>query len=82
MTDLLDIVHRLFFYKNTHDVSETGVCLRHQVKDTYSVGPNRASPYLRKCIYNKPHILQNLRYNDLSVLVVEMKYFALSIRLP
>jgi hypothetical protein len=28
----------------THDISETGVCLRHQAKkDTYSVGPNRQS---------------------------------------
>jgi hypothetical protein len=33
MTNLLDIIHRLFLVK-THDVSETGVCLRHQVKYT------------------------------------------------
>jgi hypothetical protein len=33
----------------TYNISETGVCLRHQVKDTYSVGPiDRASPDLRK----------------------------------
>jgi hypothetical protein len=38
MTNFLDIIHRLFFII-THNVSETGVCLRHQVKDTYSVGP-------------------------------------------
>jgi hypothetical protein len=43
MTNFLDIIHRLsLIKKNTYDVSETGVCLRHQVKkDTYSVAPNR-----------------------------------------
>jgi hypothetical protein len=38
MTNVLDI-DRLFLIK-AHDVSETGVCLRHQIKDNYSVGPN------------------------------------------
>jgi hypothetical protein len=48
MTKLLDIIHRLFFIK-THDVSETGVFLRHQVKrKPVLLGPiDRASPYLR-----------------------------------
>jgi hypothetical protein len=45
MTNLLDIIHRLFLIK-THNVSETGVCLRHQVKYNYSVGPNRCSQSL------------------------------------
>jgi hypothetical protein len=40
MTNVLDIIHRLFLIK-IHNVSETGVCLRRQVEDTYSVGPNR-----------------------------------------
>jgi hypothetical protein len=40
MSNFLDIIHRLFLIK-THDVSKTGVCLRYQVKDTYSVGRNR-----------------------------------------
>jgi hypothetical protein len=40
ITNLLDIIHPLFFIK-THNVSETGVCLCHQVKGTYSVGPNK-----------------------------------------
>jgi hypothetical protein len=31
ITNLLDIIHRLFFIK-THDVSETGVCLRQHVE--------------------------------------------------
>jgi hypothetical protein len=39
VTNLLDITHHLILIK-TH-VSETGVCFRQQVKDTYSVGPNR-----------------------------------------
>jgi hypothetical protein len=46
MTNLLDIIHRLFLIK-VHNLSETGVCLCYQVKDTYSVGPDRSSPYLR-----------------------------------
>jgi hypothetical protein len=37
----------LFFLKKTHDVSETGFCLRLQVAPT-QLGPmDRASPYLR-----------------------------------
>jgi hypothetical protein len=40
----LDIIHRPFFY---HDVSETELCLRLQVKPT-QLGPiDRASPHLR-----------------------------------
>jgi hypothetical protein len=39
MTNLLDIIHRLFLIK-THNVSETGVW-SHWVKDTYFIGPNR-----------------------------------------
>jgi hypothetical protein len=42
MTNLLGIIHHLFLIK-THNVSETGMYLCHQVKDTYSVGPNRYS---------------------------------------
>jgi hypothetical protein len=42
----LDNIHRLV-YVLKHNVSETGLCLRPQVK-TYSVRSNRqASPYLR-----------------------------------
>jgi hypothetical protein len=43
MTKCLDIIHRLSLIKRTHDVSETGVCLCHQVKKdlALSVGPNR-----------------------------------------
>jgi hypothetical protein len=33
MTNLLDIIHRLFLIK-AHDVSETGVCLRQEVNLT------------------------------------------------
>jgi hypothetical protein len=40
MTNLLDIIHRLFLIK-THNISKTGVCLRHQVKYTYSAGPSK-----------------------------------------
>jgi hypothetical protein len=41
----LDIIHRPFLFKNI--VSETGFCLRLQVKPT-QLGPiDRASPYLR-----------------------------------
>jgi hypothetical protein len=43
ITNFFDIIHRISLTKNAHDVSETGVCLRHQVKDIYSVGPNRWS---------------------------------------
>jgi hypothetical protein len=39
MTELLDIIHRLFLIK-TLNVSETGVCLCHQVKAGFL---NRAS---------------------------------------
>jgi hypothetical protein len=44
MTNFMDIIHRLMMIK-IHDVSETGICLRHQVtgKGTYSDGPNRKS---------------------------------------
>jgi hypothetical protein len=42
MTNLLDIIHCLFLIKK-HNMSETGVCLRHQVKHIYSVGPSRQS---------------------------------------
>jgi len=47
MANFLDIIHRLSLIK-TQDVSETGVCLRHQVKGTPTLlGPiDRASPYL------------------------------------
>jgi hypothetical protein len=37
--EFLDIIHRPAFYLK-HNVSETGFCLRLQVK-AYSVGPNR-----------------------------------------
>jgi hypothetical protein len=48
MTDFLDIIHRLFLILKNHNVSETGVCLRHQVKGDLLLGPiDRASPYLR-----------------------------------
>jgi hypothetical protein len=30
MTNFMDIIHRLMMIK-IHDVSETGICLRHQV---------------------------------------------------
>jgi hypothetical protein len=47
MTDFLGIIHRLSLIK-THDVSETGVCLRHQVKkDTLLGTMYRASSNLR-----------------------------------
>jgi hypothetical protein len=50
----LDIIHRFVFclkchpvYISKHNVSETGVCLRPQVKPT-QLGPiDRVSPYLR-----------------------------------
>jgi hypothetical protein len=42
----LDIIHRLVHLKK-HNVSDTGFCLRPQVKPT-QLGPiDRASPYLR-----------------------------------
>jgi hypothetical protein len=56
MTNFLDIINRLSLIKKMHDVSETGVCLRHQVeKGTPTLlGPiKRASPYLQTTI-NQP----------------------------
>jgi hypothetical protein len=35
----------VYFFIKTHDVSETGVCLRRQVKDTHSAGPNRVGVF-------------------------------------
>jgi hypothetical protein len=49
MASFLDIICRLSLIKKTHDVSETGVCLRHQVKKgtLTLLGPiDTASPYL------------------------------------
>jgi hypothetical protein len=43
----LDIIHRPV-YISKHNVSETGVCLRFQVKPTQLGRIDRASPYLRK----------------------------------
>jgi hypothetical protein len=40
MANLLVIIHRLFLIK-TLNVSETGVCFCHWVKDMHSIGPNR-----------------------------------------
>jgi hypothetical protein len=38
MTNFLDAIHRLSLIRKTHDISETGFCLFHQVKkDTHSV---------------------------------------------
>jgi hypothetical protein len=41
--NFINLSRRESLKSKTHDVSESGVCLRCQVKDTYSVGPNRYS---------------------------------------
>jgi hypothetical protein len=43
----LDIIHRLVHFLKKHNVSETGFCLRLQVKPTQLDPIDRASPYLR-----------------------------------
>jgi hypothetical protein len=50
----LDIIHRPVYFQE-HNVSETGFCLRLQVKPT-QLGPiDRASPYLRTQIVGLVH---------------------------
>jgi hypothetical protein len=44
---LLDIIHRPIFLSNTHNISETGFCLRLQVESTQLDPIDRASPYLQ-----------------------------------
>jgi hypothetical protein len=43
-----DIIHRLVHFLKKHNVSETGFCLRPQVKPTQLDPIDRASPYLRR----------------------------------
>jgi hypothetical protein len=59
------------FDKNTHDVSETGVCIRHQVKDIILLGPvDRASPYLRT---TDGQVMEHKEEKDKHILYVEDK---------
>jgi hypothetical protein len=44
----LDIIHPTVFYLKTHNISETGFCLRLQVKPTQLGLIDRASPYLQR----------------------------------
>jgi hypothetical protein len=50
MPNFLDIIHHLSLIKNynqTNEVSETGICLCHQVKLMLLGLTDRANPYLR-----------------------------------
>jgi hypothetical protein len=56
----LDIIHRLVHLKK--NVSETGFCLRPQVKPTQLDPIDRASPYLRTFFFSSIYWIQLSRF--------------------
>jgi hypothetical protein len=58
----LDIIYRLVHFLKNHNVSETGFCLRPQVKPTQLDPIDRASP----CTYNKEDTYTLLYYLESS----------------
>jgi hypothetical protein len=57
MTNFLHIIHRLSLIKDTRRFGDWSLSPSSGKKDTYNVGPNRASPYLRTFIKDRPWII-------------------------